>query len=146
MAMNKIQAPPALMLWQTISSPPDSILLLCLEEVRAAATIVSELRRVGPVASLAANLNTKHLRNIIDLIIGPFQRVFFQIPRVLELRVFATERPWKKKDFFYLILCHISSLICLQRLVICVGTNQGEKCEGGKENNHTDENLLRKRI
>ena len=54
MAMNKIQAPPALMLWQTISSPPDSILLLCLEEVRAAATIVSELRRVGPVASLAA--------------------------------------------------------------------------------------------
>ena len=79
MAMNKIQAPPALMLWQTISSPPDSILLLCLEEVRAAATIVSELRRVGPVASLAANLNTKntHLRNIIDLIIGPFQRGIF---------------------------------------------------------------------
>ena len=88
--------------WQTISSPPDSILLLCLEEVRAAATIVSERLRVGPVASLAANLNTKHthLRNIVDLIIGPFQRVFFQIPRVLELRVFATESPWKKKDFF----------------------------------------------
>ena len=109
MAMNKIQAPPALMLWQTISSPPDSILLLCLEEVRAAATIVSELRRVGPVASLAANLNTKHLRNIIDLIIGPFQRVFFQIPRVLELRVFATESPWKKKDFLSQIVSYIIS-------------------------------------
>ena len=29
--------------------------------------------------------------------------------------------------------------------MICVGTNQGEKCEGGKENNHTDENLLRRK-
>ena len=89
---------------QTISFPPDSILLLCLEEVRAAATIVSELLRVGPVASLAANLNTKHLRNIIDLIIGPFQ-----IPRALELRVFATESPWKKKDFLSQIVSYIIS-------------------------------------
>ena len=64
---------------------------------------------------------------------------------MLELRVFATESPWKKDGFFYFRLCHISSLICLQRLVICVGTNQGEKCEGGKENNHTDENLLRRK-
>ena len=29
--------------------------------------------------------------------------------------------------------------------MICVGTNQGEKCEGGKQNNHTDENLLRRK-
>ena len=96
--------------WQTISSPPDSM-LLCLEEVRAAATIVSERLRVGPVASLAANLNTKHthLRNIVDLIIGPFQRVFFQIPRVLELRVFATESPCKKKDFLSQIVSYIIS-------------------------------------